>query len=890
MGGIEVSVKAADIRESFLSFFEARAHRRVESAPLVPRNDPTLFFTNAGMVQFKDTFVGLEKRPYDRATTCQKCLRVSGKHNDLENVGRTPRHHTFFEMLGNFSFGDYFKPDAIPFAWTWLTGVLGIPEERLWVTVHHSDDEAWDLWHRVIGVPASRIQRLGDKDNFWSMGETGPCGPCSEIHYDHGPAIDPAAEGPASESPRYVEIWNLVFMQFNRDAQGVTTPLPRPSIDTGAGLERIAAVLQGVYSNYDTDCFTPILARASEVLGVPDGRNPESDVALRVLADHARAAAFLISDGILPSNLDRGYVLRRLLRRAIRYGVKVGMRGRGPFFYEVVDAVVAHMGGAWPELVERRETLLEVVRNEEERFSGTLERGMVLLDAALERQEGARARVVDGELAFKLHDTYGFPLDLTRLVAEERGAVLDEPGYEVAMQRQRTRGRQAWKGSGSVAIDDLYRRLAAERPVRFLGYDETTSAAEIEGLLRDGAGVEALEAGEEGLLVASETPFYGEAGGQVGDTGEIRTAGGARLRVLETLRPLPEVIVHHVRVEEGVARSGEAAELDVDTAHRDRIRRNHTGTHLLHAALKKVLGRHVAQKGSLVGPDRLRFDFSHHKAMSGEDVEAVEDLVQGWILANAPVETRLMPVDEARASGAEALFGEKYGELVRVVSAGAFTRELCGGTHARRTGDLGLFRIVSESGIAAGVRRVEALTGTGASAWIRERDAILRGLGQRLHAGPAELCAQVERLDEERRRAERELDALRREIARRASEGVLERAERVGDLVVLAARLQGDPATLREEAERLRDRLGERSVVVLGCEDAGAVRLVATAGRAVAGAPVHAGRLVGEVAKRVGGGGGGRPDMAQAGGKLPEHLDEALAAVVGIVEGMARRP
>jgi alanyl-tRNA synthetase len=880
-------VQAALIRARFLAFFRAHGHEIVPSSPLVPQKDPTLFFTNAGMVQFKDVFTGAERRPYPRAASVQKCLRVSGKHNDLENVGHTPRHHTFFEMLGNFSFGDYFKAEAIPFAWDLLTHDLGLAPDRLWVTVHHTDDEAFGLWRDAVGVPVDRIQRLGDKDNFWAMGETGPCGPCSEVHYDHGEAHGPGG-GPASESPRYVEIWNLVFMQYERRADGTLVPLPRPSIDTGAGLERIAAACQGVYSNYDADCFTPIVARIADLAGVEPGRDEAADVALRVVADHARAAAFLVSDGIMPSNLERGYVLRRILRRAIRYGVSIGVRD--PFLWKVADTVTDLMGEAWPELVARRAFVGEVIRTEEERFAETLERGLGLLSQAIEALPATGTRVLDGALAFRLHDTYGFPLDLTHLIAAEQGVRVDEAGYQTALEAQRDRGRAAWKGSGEVAIEDLFHHLAEECPTRFTGYEHTDGDAVVCALVSDGARVASLGAGEEGLLVVDATPFYGEAGGQAGDTGEVRTAGGTVAEVLDATRPHPDLVVHRVRVREGGFGLGDAVHLAVDVSLRDATRRNHSATHLLHAALKRVLGPHVAQKGSLVSPDRLRFDFSHFKALDPAEIEAVEDLVQERILANEPVDTAVMTLDEARATGAEALFGERYGERVRVVRAGTFSAELCGGTHVRRTGDIGAFRVVQEIGIAAGVRRIEARTGLNALRHARTQERTLGAVAERLKTAPDAVLDQVDRLLAERRSLEKENDALRREAVRSASGDLLAGARTIGSLRVLAAELTGDPAALREEAERLRDRLGDRAVVVLGSRAEGQVRIVACVSKAIAGRPVHAGELARAVAARVGGGGGGRPDMAQAGGKDPEALPDALEMVYTMLDGVAKAP
>ncbi len=873
-------MKVAEIRERFQDFFTQRDHQVVASASLVPANDPTLFFVNAGMVQFKDTFTGVEPRPYSRAVSVQKCLRVSGKHNDLENVGRTPRHHTFFEMLGNFSFGDYFKREAITWGWEFLTVELGIPAEKLWVTVHHSDDEAYALWRDVVGVPAERIQRLGDKDNFWSMGDTGPCGPCSEIHYDHGAAIDPVGGGPATESDRYVEIWNLVFMQYERHADGSVTPLPRPSIDTGAGLERIAAVLQGVYWNYDTDVFQALISEASRISGARVGQDDESDAALRVIADHARAAAFLVADGIMPSNEERGYVLRRILRRAIRYGVKLEIRE--PFLWQVADVVIQQMGAAYPELLQRRDFILEVIKTEEQRFAETLQHGLARLSDHLDALDGQSQPVLNGKLAFELYDTYGFPLDLTALIAQERGVSVDQAGYDAAMEHQKALGRAAWKGSGEQTMHAAYQQLAAQ-PTEFLGYDRHEADNAVTALLRGGERVQALVAGEQGELITSATPFYGESGGQVGDRGLIRTSGEALLQVTDTTRPHADLVVHHVTVQHGRVEVGDAVRLEVDSTLRARTRQNHTATHLLHAALERVLGSHVQQKGSLVGPERLRFDFSHHKAVTPEQLLAVEDDVLARVLANDAVSTELLPIDEARAAGAKALFGEKYGDEVRVVRA-AGTIELCGGTHVTRTGDIGPFRILSEGGIAAGVRRIEAQTGTGALRWVREREANLDAAAAALRTSPEKVAEQLERLLTEKKAMQKELEQLKRDMAREASGDLMDRARKVQDLMVLAAQLDGDPATLREEAERLRDKLGERAVVVLGAAGAGGrVQLVACVSKPIAGKRVHAGNLVKLVAQQVGGGGGGRPDMAMAGGRHPEKLADALESVYELV-------
>jgi alanyl-tRNA synthetase len=839
-------VKASSIRARFLSWFAEHGHAVVPSASLIPHNDPTLFFVNAGMVQFKDVFTGADPRDYTRAASVQKCLRVSGKHNDLENVGRTPRHHTFFEMLGNFSFGDYFKADAIPFAWSFLTGEMGLDPNRLWVTVFEEDDEAWDLW-RSIGFPEARLQRLGAKDNFWSMGDTGPCGPCTEIHYDHGPAVSSDTRGPAGGSDRYVEIWNLVFMQYDQAADGSRTLLPRPSIDTGMGLERLAAVKQGVFSNYDTDLFSGLIQRGAELAGVRYGASDDADTALRVMADHARATAFLVADGVMPSNEGRGYVLRRVMRRAIRFGVKVGLDR--PFFHELTARVVTDFGEAHPELEERRSFVHEVVAAEEERFRRTLDRGMKLLSAHLD--DAGRGGTLPGEVAFTLSDTFGFPLDLTELIAAEAGVGVDGAGFETSLAAQKAKGRAAWKGSGEVAVSGRWRELAERHgATAFTGYATTQGAGEVVALFsRDEAGlteVERLQAGQRGVVVLDRTPFYGESGGQVGDAGTL--AGDGAAATVRDVQKQSGLHLHEVEVTSGALA-------------------------LLHAALRAVLGDHVTQKGSLVGPDRLRFDLSHHKPITPDELLAIEDLVNARILDNTPLSTRVMALEEATAAGAMALFGEKYDAEVRVVEVPGFSLELCGGTHVGATGDIGLFKIVGESGVAAGVRRVEAQTGHGAIAVVRAADAVLRDAAALLKAEPARLVEAVERLRAERREAERRADALQAELARAAAGDLVQGAIEAGGVKVLAARVEGD---LKAAADQLRDQLVS-AVVVLGRADDGKALLLVAA-TADVGARVHCGRIVQAHAGLIGGRGGGRPDMAQAGGDDPSGLDAALAA------------
>ncbi|MSP56519.1 MAG: alanine--tRNA ligase [Myxococcales bacterium] len=879
---------SAEVRARYLGFFEHRGHSAQPSGPLVIPNDPTLFFANAGMVQFKDVFLGRDPRPYSRATTSQKCLRVSGKHNDLENVGHTARHHTFFEMLGNFSFGDYFKREAIQYAWEFLTGpgtrgCMQIDPDRLWVTVYEEDDEALAIWRDEVGVPAARIQKLGKKDNFWQMGDTGPCGPCTEIHYDHGPAISDDLRGPAGEDPRYVEIWNLVFMQYDRAADGTLNPLPRPSIDTGSGLERVCAVVQGVYSNYDTDVFLPILHRGAALAGHTYGTNPELDVALKVIADHSRAAAFLIAEGVMPSNIGIGYVLRRVMRRAIRYGVKIGLK---PGFYtETVGAVIEHFGVPYPELVERAGFIRDVTHAEEQRFASTLGRGLVVLEKELELSPER----VRGPAAFQLADTYGFPLDLTQMIAAERGAEVDEDGFKVLLAEQKAKGRAAWKGAGGAFVEGVWLPLAQRSPTTFTGYDAEGGEGIVVAIVSEGALVTTAHAGEEVAIVLDRTPFYAESGGQVGDTGRMT---GPRFEgtVTETSKPTGDLHVHHVTIVSGSLRLGDPILAEVDHDARSQTRANHSATHLLHAALREVLGAHVTQKGSLVGPDRLRFDFAHHKAMSLAEQRAVEDRVNQQIRANNAVETEVLAIDDARQSGAMGLFGEKYGDRVRVLTMGDYSKELCGGTHARRTGDIGMFKLLSEAGIAAGIRRVEAQTGTGAIGWVHGQEDGVRAIAALLKApasaegGLSRLIESVEQLQESRARLQKELDAARRELAQAKAGDLTKSVVMVDGVQVLAVQLDVDPKSLREEAERLRDQLGS-VVVVLATPDEGGVKLVVAVSKDLAGTRCNAGKLVGTLAAMVGGRGGGRPDLAQAGGTDATKIAEMLASVPGIVAG-----
>ncbi|HHC71922.1 MAG TPA: alanine--tRNA ligase [Thiotrichales bacterium] len=868
---------SAEIRSTFLEFFRQRGHEVVPSSSLVPANDPTLLFTNAGMVQFKDLFLGREKRPYTRACSAQRCVRAGGKHNDLENVGYTARHHTFFEMLGNFSFGDYFKREAIHYAWELLTEVYGLPAERLWVTVYQEDDEAAEIWLKEIGVDPARFTRIGDKpggkryesDNFWSMGDTGPCGPCTEIFYDHGPEIPGGPPGtPEEDGDRYVEIWNLVFMQYDRAADGTMKPLPKPSVDTGMGLERLAAVLQGVHSNYDIDLFRNLIRAAAEATGCDD----LSSNSLKVIADHIRSCAFLIVDGVLPSNEGRGYVLRRIIRRAIRHGHKLDCRQ--PFFHRLVGPLEAEMGDAYPELREARAQVEQTLLREEQRFAETLDQGLRILDEALADLEG---EVIPGELAFRLYDTYGFPVDLTADIARERGLSIDMEGFEREMERQRERARAA----GHFSVDQS-RAVELEGETEFTGYDRLADLVTVEAILHDGRETERLSAGQEGVVYLDHTPFYAESGGQVGDTGRL-VGEGVRFRVTDT-RKQGAFHAHFGVVEEGALEQGARVEAKVDEERRRAIALNHSATHLLHAALRKVLGSHVAQKGSLVEPDRLRFDFSHDEPLTAAQLREIEVMVNREIRSDVEVETRISSFDEAVAAGAMALFGEKYGERVRVLKMGDFSVELCGGTHVHRLGEIGLFKIVAESGIAAGVRRIEAVTGEGALEYLHGLEERLGRIATLLKSGRDDADRKVEQLLERSRRLEKEVEQLKAKLAHSAVGDLAARAREVGEIKVVAARLDGvDPKSLRDSVDRLKNQLG-KAAVVLAAVNGEKVSLVAGVTKAES-ARLRAGDLVNFVARQVGGKGGGRPDMAQAGGNDPSKLDEALSAVAEWVAG-----
>ncbi len=859
-------MKSTEIRRAFLEYFKRQGHEIVPSSPLVPANDPTLLFTNAGMVQFKDVFLGQDKRSYKRATTAQRCLRVGGKHNDLENVGYTGRHHTFFEMLGNFSFGDYFKRDAIHFAWELLTKDYGLPADRMWATVYEDDDEAADIWVKEIGVPPERFRRLGADSNFWAMGETGPCGPCSEIFYDHGPEVEGGPPGsPDEDGDRYVEIWNLVFMQFNRDEQGELHPLPRPSVDTGMGLERMAAVMQGVHSNYDIDLFQNLIKAAAEIANVKDMDNPS----LRVIADHIRACAFLVVDGIIPSNEGRGYVLRRIIRRAARHGYELGLHE--PFFYKLVTPLAREMGEAYPELPKAQKQVARVLKQEEQRFGETLEQGIrIVEDEIAGRQPGY---VLPGETVFKLWDTYGFPVDLTSDYLRQRGMSADIEGYERAMevQRERARERSRFKTTTRTAAD-----LGAEELTEFTGYETAADEGTIKHIYVDGKPVVQIEAGQEGVIYLDRTPFYAESGGQVGDQGWLRT-NAADFTVLDTQKT-QKAYAHIGYMERGELRVGDRVRAVVDAGRRQATVYNHSATHLLHAALRKVLGPHVMQKGSLVEAPRLRFDFAHFEPVTPAQLEEIERIVNNEIRANRAAETAVMPLEKALESGAMALFGEKYDEQVRVVRMGDFSTELCGGTHVSRTGDIGCFMIISETGIAAGVRRIEALTGQGALDYVRQMETRLRRVADKVKGTPEDVEQKVEQLGQRIRTLEKELDELRQRLATGGGGGLDQQVQEVNGIKVLAARLDGaDAKGLRAAVDRFKDKFGS-GAVVLGAVQGDKVLLVAGVTKDLTGR-LHAGKLVNEVAGHIGGKGGGRADMAQAGGTDPAKLDAALAAV-----------
>jgi len=873
-------MKSAEIRQKFLEFFASKGHQIVASSSLVPGDDPTLLFTNAGMNQFKDVFLGFDKRPYSRATTSQKCVRAGGKHNDLENVGYTARHHTFFEMLGNFSFGDYFKRDAIHYAWELLTEVFKLPKDKLWTTVYAEDDEAYDIWTKEIGVPAERCIRIGDNkgaryasDNFWMMGDTGPCGPCSEIFYDHGPEIAGGPPGsPDEDGDRYIEIWNNVFMQFNRDEKGVMHPLPKPSVDTGMGLERVSAVLQHVHSNYEIDLFVNLIKAAARETSTADMDSPS----LKVLADHVRACSFLLADGVIPGNEGRGFVLRRIIRRAIRHGYKLG--ARAPFFHRMVPDLVAEMGDAYPELKAGRGKVMDVLKLEEERFFATIEHGMAILDSELAEMEKTGARIFNGETAFKLHDTFGFPLDLTADVCRERGVTVDAAAFDKAMAHQKEQARAAGKFKMAAALE------YSGAPTVFHGYETIEQKATVLALYKDGVPAQRLDEGDFGVVVLDHTPFYAESGGQVGDRGELRGMQGI-FAVEDTQKIQAAVFGHHGILKTGALTVGEAVTARVDAQARARTMRNHSATHLMHKALREVLGPHVQQKGSQVDPDKTRFDFAHNQPLTDDEIRRVERLVNDEILANAATEAKVMAIADAQMTGAMMLFGEKYGDEVRVLSIGG-SKELCGGTHVARTGDIGFFKIVGESGVAAGVRRVEAVTGDNAVNYVQamamELDEVAYELGFQSASGDL-MVQKVRALQEQLRAERREKAQLMAKFASNQGDDLAGQAIEVKGIKVLAARLEGaDAKVLRETMDKLKDKLKSAAIVLSAVAD-GKVALIAGVTPDLT-AKVKAGELVNAVAMQVGGKGGGRPDMAQAGGTQPEHLGAALASVKGWVE------
>ena len=857
------SMTSNELRQAFLDYFRDHDHEVVASSPLVPGNDPTLLFTNAGMVQFKDVFLGRDKRSYQRAVTSQRCVRAGGKHNDLENVGYTTRHHTFFEMLGNFSFGDYFKRDAIKYAWEFLTETLGLPPENLWITVFDEDDDAADIWLNEIGIDSGRFSRMGKKDNYWAMGDTGPCGPCSEIFYDHGPEVAGGPPGsPDEEGDRFVEIWNLVFMQFNRSADGEMVPLPKPSVDTGMGLERIAAVMQGVHSNYDIDLFTNLISAVAKTLGVKN----DGSSSLNVIADHIRACSFLIADGVLPGNEGRGYVLRRIIRRAVRHGKKLGTNDL--FFHKLVAPLGLEMGDAYPELVKAQAHVEKVLEKEEQRFAETLDQGMEILEVAIAKLDG---KEIPGDVVFKLYDTFGFPVDLTADIARERGLTIDQSGFEAAMTGQRDRARAASKFS---AVADV--AIKTDLETNFSGYEGTDGSSTIVALFRGDKAVKKLSTGDDGVVILSSTPFYAESGGQIGDTGSLLEKGNL-FRVQDTQKS-GRAIVHIGVVEKGELKIGDELEATVDAERRQAIRLNHSATHLMHAALRAVLGDHVQQKGSLVAPDRLRFDFSHYEAVTDDQVVAIEALVNDEIRKNVVAKTTVMNYDDAVASGAVALFGEKYGDEVRVLNFGDFSVELCGGTHVDRTGDIGMFKITSEGGIASGVRRVEAVTGKGALEWLAAQQHALENIAKLLRSQPNQVSGKVEQLLKRNKQLEKELTQAKQALAMGSSGDHFDNVQEIDGIKVLATRIDGaDAKTLRDAVDRYKDKL-QSAVIVLGSVDKGVVRIAAGVTKNNTDR-IRAGDLIKPVAEQVGGKGGGRPDFAQAGGNNPDALDAALGSV-----------
>jgi alanyl-tRNA synthetase len=886
-------ITGSEIREKFLRYFEERDHTVVSSSALIPKEDPSLLFTNAGMVQFKNLFLGQEERGYTRAATSQKCVRAGGKHNDLENVGYTARHHTFFEMLGNFSFGDYFKDEAIEWGWEFLTEVMGLPKEKLWITIYTDDDEAFDIWHEKMGIPADRIVRLGEKDNFWVMGDTGPCGPCSEILYDQGEEVGCGRPecNVECECGRFIELWNLVFTQFDRDASGTLTPLPKPNIDTGMGLERLAAVIQGVESNYECDLFKDIIDSIEKLSGKKFRDSEEDDISIQVIADHSRAVTFLIADGVLPSNEGRGYVLRRILRRAARHGKLLGLDK--PFLHEIVPVVIGDMKDAYPELLDKESYVRKVVINEEQRFMDTLDAGLRMLNGEIKRLKAkskssvevgpATLQVIPGDMVFKLYDTYGFPTDLTEEAARSQGLSLDMEGFEKAMEAQREKARESWKGSGEEEVSDIYRSLSLKGiSTEFVGYEGTIEAtSQVIALLKDGEEVDALSEGERGEIIVRETPFYGEVGGQVGDVGVIE-GESVSFDVWDTEKPLDNLFSHVGKVTKGALRLGDTVTLKTEEAIRRAIEANHSGTHILQAALKEVLGDHVKQSGSLVNAERLRFDFTHFARIEDEELERVEAIANEYIRRNIPVNTTVLPREEAMQTGATAVFDEKYGDQVRVVKMGDFSMELCGGTHVRRTGDIGLIKIIGESSVAAGVRRIEAVTGGEALRYAEKIERELKKAALLVNTNPLELSERMEKLLNHQKEMEREIQKLKGKLAARDSSDLMVQAKEIDGIKVLATAVDApDVKTLRDFGDKVRDRI-KSGIILLGSKVDKKAMLLCMVTEDLTDR-YHAGNIVKEIAPIVGGNGGGRPDMAQAGGAKPENLGRALEKLEDIL-------
>jgi len=878
-----MTMTASEIRDKFLKFFEGHGHTIVPSSSLIPKDDPTLLFTNSGMVQFKDCFLGLEDRGYTRATSSQKSVRAGGKHNDLENVGYTARHHTFFEMLGNFSFGDYFKKESIAWGWEFLIEKMGLPKEKLWITIYQDDDEAFEIWNKEMGVPAERIVRMGMESNFWMMGETGPCGPCSEILYDQGPSVGCGRPECSVECDcdRHLEIWNHVFTQFDRDKDGNFTPLPKPNIDTGMGLERLAAIVQGVQSNYDTDLFTPIIQGIARISGRAYSANGEADASMRVIADHSRAVTFLIGDGVLPSNEGRGYVLRRILRRAARHGKLLGLDR--PFLHEVVTIVIDTMKDAYPDLIEKESYIRKVVVNEEQRFIDTLDTGLRILSEEVAVLKNKGETVVPGEVVFKLYDTFGFPVDLTADIVRKDGLSLDMEGFEKAMEAQREKARESWKGSGEQALADSYKRLSVRGlATEFIGYHGITeTTARVTAIMKKDTEVEQVTAGDNAEIFVDETPFYGEKGGQVGDTGVI-SGDGYLFEVWDTQCATETLITHIGKMKEGTIRVGDVVNLKVDEASRRATEAHHSGTHVLNAALKKTLGDHIKQAGSSVTPERLRFDFTHFSRIEAEELDAIETIANDYIRCNAEVNTRVLPKEEAMKTGAAAVFDEKYSDNVRVVKMGDFSMELCGGTHVNRTGDIGALKVVGESAVAAGVRRIEAVTGSEAIKYFKSLESEIKRAAGLLRANPMELAERIEKIQKHQRELEREIEILKGKLAARDSADLIGKAKEIKGVNVLTAVVEApDVKTLRDFGDKLRDKL-RSGVILLGSEVEGKAMLLCMVTKDLAGR-YHAGNIIKAVAPVVGGSGGGRPDMAQAGGPHPENLEQALAKLEELI-------